>query len=78
MEENSKNGFRLVKVSLCQITALRVFSVAQNLGGAKFYPKRLTLSASNLGAKNTRKGHFWAWLLYVIFFNYFRKISVKL
>jgi hypothetical protein len=32
-QKNSKNGFRfLVKVSLCQISALRVFSVAQNLG----------------------------------------------
>jgi hypothetical protein len=30
---------------------------------AKFYPKILTLSASNLGVKNTQKGHFWAWLL---------------
>jgi hypothetical protein len=32
-QENSENEFRfLVKVSLCQISALRVFSVAQNLG----------------------------------------------
>jgi hypothetical protein len=32
-QEYSKNGFRfLVKVSLCQISALRVFSVAKNRG----------------------------------------------
>jgi hypothetical protein len=31
---------------------------------AKFHPKILTLSASNLGAKNTQKGHFWACLDY--------------
>jgi hypothetical protein len=31
-QKNSKNGFRfLVKVSLSQFSALRVFSVAQNL-----------------------------------------------
>jgi hypothetical protein len=30
---------------------------------AKFYSKILTLSVSNLGAKNTPSGHFWAWLL---------------
>jgi hypothetical protein len=31
-QENLKNGFRfLVKVSLCQISALKLFTVAQNL-----------------------------------------------
>ncbi len=30
---------------------------------AKFYIKILTLSASNPGAKNTQKGHFWACLI---------------
>jgi hypothetical protein len=32
---------------------------------AKFYLKILTLSASNLRAKNTQKGHFWACLIWI-------------
>ncbi len=50
----------------------------------KIHPKTLTPSVSNLGAKNTQKGHFWACLKYSeifdkkifhIYFIYYNSIS---
>jgi hypothetical protein len=94
-QENKNIGSRfLVKEYHCQISALKLFPVAQNLGATvwlsaslqvapealttkekklgldfdltktctKFHPKILTLSVSNLGAKNPPKSHFWTWL----------------